>query len=274
MVAGEARAPVAQHLHQPPVGEMGRHHILGQVGEAEAGDRRFEAEVGGGEHELALDPHPEFPAAFLELPGVEAAIGRQAQVDAAVERQVARGARPRAVGEVGGRADDRHPHVGADAHRDHVLRHLLAEADAGVVAPGDDVGQALVDVDLDGDVRIVGQQPRHRRPEDRPRRVLARIDADGARRLVAQRAQRRHLGLDLVEPRRERGEQALARRSRRDAAGGPCQQPDAEALLEAAHFVAERRLRHPELRRGAGEAALARDGHEGDEVVDVPAGHS
>ena len=46
MVAGEGRAPVAEHPHQPPVGEMRRHDILGHVGEAEAGERRFEAQVG------------------------------------------------------------------------------------------------------------------------------------------------------------------------------------------------------------------------------------
>ena len=47
--------------------------------------------------------------------------------------------------EIGRRADDRHAHVRADAHGDHVLGHLLAEANAGVVALGDDVGQAVVD---------------------------------------------------------------------------------------------------------------------------------
>ena len=73
--------------------------------------------------------------------------------------------------EIGRRADDRHAHVRPDAHRDHVLRHLLAEPHAGVVALGDDVGQAVVDDDLDLDVGVVRQEPRQGRPEDasRPR---------------------------------------------------------------------------------------------------------
>ena len=62
--------------------------------------------------------------------------------------------------EVGRRADDRHAHVRPDAHGDHVLRHLLAEPHARVVALGDDVGQAIVDDDLDLDVRIVRQELR------------------------------------------------------------------------------------------------------------------
>ena len=90
-------------------------------------------------------------------------MGRQAQVDAGVRRQVLRRPRPRPPREVGRRADDRHAHVRPDAHGDHVLRHLLAEPHAGVVAFGDDVGQAVVDDDLDLDVGIVRQELRQRR---------------------------------------------------------------------------------------------------------------
>ena len=53
--------------------------------------------------------------------------------------------RPRPSRKVGGRAHDGHAQVRPDAHGDHVLCHLLAEADAGVVALGHDVGQAVVD---------------------------------------------------------------------------------------------------------------------------------
>jgi len=45
-----------------------------------------------------------------------------------------------------------------DAHRDHVLRDLLAESHARIVALGDDVGEAVVDGEFDLDVRIRGQQ--------------------------------------------------------------------------------------------------------------------
>ena len=66
-----------------------------------------------------------------------------------------------------GRAHDRHAHVRPDPHRDHVFGHLLAAAHSGVVALGDDVGQAVVDDDLDFDVRILAQQLRKLRQKDR-----------------------------------------------------------------------------------------------------------
>jgi hypothetical protein len=70
--------------------------------------------------------------------------------------------------------------------RDHILCHLLAEADARIVALRDDVGQAIVDDELDLDVRIARQQLRQCRPEDRFGRMLAGRDADRAGGLVPQ----------------------------------------------------------------------------------------
>ena len=97
---------------------------------------------------------------------------------------------------------------------------------------------------------IVRQELRQRGPEDRLGGVLAGRDADGAGGLLAQLAQRGELGVDLVEPRADGAEQALARLGRRDAARGAGQQPQAEPLLQPADGVAQRRLRDAELRRG------------------------
>ena len=58
----------------------------------------------------------------------------------------------RAAGEVGRRADDDKPPVRPYANRYHVLRHMFAEPHARVVAFGDDVGQPVLDVDLDLDI--------------------------------------------------------------------------------------------------------------------------
>ena len=104
--------------------------------------------------------------------------------------------------------------------------------------------------------------------------MLAGGDADGSGRPVAELAQRSELRLDLVEARPDRPQQALAGLGGRDAAGGPRQQPQPEPLLQAADGMAQRRLRHPELRRRPGEAPLARDGEEGEEVADGLARHS
>ena len=82
------------------------------------------------------------------------------------------------------------------------------------------------------------------------------------------------LGLDFLDAGPDGSEETFARLGRRDAARGARQEADAEAGLEAADCLAERRLRHAELRGGAGEAAFARHREEGDEIVEVLGRHS
>ena len=60
------------------------------------------------------------------------------------------------VYEVGRRPDNRHAQIGADPDGDHILVNMLARADACVVMFCDDVGEPVVDCDLDFDVRVLG----------------------------------------------------------------------------------------------------------------------
>jgi hypothetical protein len=197
-----------------------------------------------------------------------------AQIDAGVAGQILRHLRRRALCEIRRRGHRQHSHVRSDAHRDHVLRDLLAKADAGVVPVRDNIRQGVVDDEFDIDVGVVRQEFLKLRPEDRVRRMLGGRDADVAGRLVAKFAQRGQLGVDFRKARGQRLQQALAGFSRGHAPRGAGQQPQAQACLESANDLAQRRLRHPELGRGLGEAAFAGDGDEGDEVVVVLAGHS
>jgi hypothetical protein len=119
--------------------------------------------------------------------------------------------------EVGRRPDDCHAHVRPYTHRDHVLRHLVAEPDAGVVALGNDVDQAVVNGELYLDVGVVGQQLREGGPEDRLCRMLSSRDADRAGGLFPQLAQRGQLRADVLQRRAEGAEQPLARLGGRDA---------------------------------------------------------
>ena len=192
----------------------------------------------------------------------------------AVGGQVLRRLRLWPLGEVGRRADDRRAHVRSNAHGDHVLCHHLAGANAGVVAFGDDIRQAVVNDDLHFDVRVVRQQLLQRGPEHGPYRVVVRRDANGAGRLVAQLAQCGQLRLDLLQARPRGPQQALARLGRRDAAGGAGQQSEPKPALEAAKGLAERRLRDTELRGGAGKAAFTRDRQKGHDIVEIGARHS
>jgi hypothetical protein len=122
-------------------------------------------------------------------------------------------------------------------HGDHVLRRHLSGTNTGVEAFGDDVGQAVVDHDLQLDVRVVRQKLVERWPQDGPYRVIAGGDADGARGLVAQLAQRGHLRLDLVKARPRGMRQAVLRLGRRDAAGGTGQQPRAQPRFQPPRTV-------------------------------------
>ena len=126
---------------------------------------------------------------------------------------------------------------GPIAHGDHVLGHVLAEAHACVKPLRDDVGQAVVDDDLDLDVGIARKELRQSRPEDRLGGVLAGGDPDGAGGLLAQLAQRRQLGVDLVEARTDAAKQALAGLGRGHAAGRAGQQPIANRALRGSRIV-------------------------------------
>ena len=65
-----------------------------------------------------------------------------------------------------GVATTSHAEVRSDAHRDHVLGNLFAEAHTGVVTLRDDIGEAIIDVDLDPDIGIVRQKFHELWPQD------------------------------------------------------------------------------------------------------------
>jgi hypothetical protein len=97
---------------------------------------------------------------------------------------------------------------------------LLAASHASVKTPGDDIGQAIVNDDLDFDVGILAQELRQFRPEDRVRRIICGRDPNGAGGLLPKFAQGRKLGRDLLKLRADRMKQAFARLRWGDAACG------------------------------------------------------
>lgn len=98
--------------------------------------------------------------------------------------------------------------------------------------------------------------------------MLAGIDANAAGRLFPKRAQGDELSLDLIEPRADGEKQAFTRLRRRDAPRRARQQSQPEPLLEPVDRMAERRLRHTELRRRLREVFCTGNGKEGDQVID------
>ena len=176
--------------------------------------------------------------------------------------------------EVGWSANHCHADVRSDAHGDHVLRHLLAAANAGVEALVDDVGQAVVDDDLDLDVGILAQERHEFGPEDRVGDIVDGRDAGSCRRACRGT---RSSAASSVSISSKRGPIVCRSRSPasrgRDAARGARQEPNAEPRFEFAHRVAERRLRHAELGRRPGETPLPGHGQEGQKVVEIAALH-
>ena len=171
--------------------------------------------------------------------------------------QVLRRPRRRAAREIGGRADHRHAQVRPDAHGDHVLGDLLAEPHAGVEALGDDVGQAVVDDELDRDVGIARQQLLQRRPQDR----VARHVRAAVIRIVPAGLSRSSLSA-ASPPRSPRTAGATRRSSRSPASVGETlrvvrvrrRTPSRASRPRMVWLSAD--CETPSLRRRAGEAAL------------------
>ena len=101
--------------------------------------------------------------------------------------------------EIGRRADDSHPDVRPDADRDHVLLYDVPEADAGIDAVRDDIGQGIVDDHIHPDIWMGRKEPRQDGHHDGRDRMLGGRDADGARQLPARCADRVHSGSDLIQ---------------------------------------------------------------------------
>ena len=144
-----------QHPLQSSLGGCRLCQILRHIGQAESGKRRVEHLESVVEGELAVDADFEFAITFFELPGVQAAVRGQTQIDAVMTDQVlgllrfwslfenttAR-RRPRCACRVRSvRRSCPSPLVHRRARRRQTL--------------GNDVSQAVVDEELDLDVRIV-----------------------------------------------------------------------------------------------------------------------
>src|SRR3954465_13878778 len=119
------------------------HLLLCEVRKAVSGQRSIENERGGGEHELSIDAHSKFAPVLLELPGVNATMRGQAEIDAAVGHKILRRTGRRTLREVRGRPYDRHAHLGPDRNCYHVLRDSFPRPYTGVDLLGHYVGKAV-----------------------------------------------------------------------------------------------------------------------------------
>src|SRR5438552_10343107 len=198
---------------------------------------------------------------------------RQTQGYAVVANQILRLLRLRSILEIRRQPDDRHAHVGSNTHGDHATRHLLAASNTGVEALSDDIRQPEVDGDLDFDVWIVTQELRELRQKDRIGRIFGGSDPNRAGGLLPQFADRRELGLDLLDPRGDRADDAPAGLGHGNAARRAGQKANAKPRLELTDGLAQRRLRNAELCGRFRETSLVRHGDERSEVIQTSALH-
>jgi len=140
-------------------------------------------------------------------------------------------------------------------HGDHVLRDGVAKADAGIEALRDDVGQAVIGRDLDGDLRV---PPRHLDQQGRHgdgQRGARGVQAQGARDAALVGAQALGRVLDFRQRRPDAGDEGRARLGQPHAARRAREQGLAEAGLDELHRVADGGCAHSQLAGGGRETA-------------------
>ncbi len=103
--------------------------------------------------------------------------------------QLLGGLRLSVPGEITRGADNGHPHVRGNPHRNHILRHLFAQAHPGIETPVDDVRQTVIHRHFHIDIRVLKHKGFQHRPQDRSHGVLSGSNTDIACRFVAHVAQ-------------------------------------------------------------------------------------
>ena len=100
-------------------------------------------------------------------------------VDAGVSNKILRPGRLRMIFEVRLRTDDGEAKIGTDSRRNHILGQLLSHPNAGVVALGHDVGEAVIEHELDLDVGVFGKEFSELGPEDVVDRIVSSRNPNG-----------------------------------------------------------------------------------------------
>jgi EmrB/QacA subfamily drug resistance transporter len=247
-----------EHALEPSVCEGRARQRLDDVVQCCAIQRRAYRDIVVVDHQVAIDGHLEPAAALREFPAIDGA-AVEAEAHAIVPREVARVLRPAMAREVGGRPDHHRAHLATKPYGDHVALEQLAEPDAGVEAFADQVGEVVLDAQIQRDARIGGEEVHQHRLQQRARDDLRHGQAQRARRGAAALAQLLERRVDRAERWLDAREQLAAGVSEADPPGRALEEAHAQPLLELAHRLAQRRGRHAEHARGAREGAVHGD---------------
>ncbi|MNI28003.1 hypothetical protein D3C73_817640 [compost metagenome] len=121
---------------------------------------------------------------------------------------------------ISGGGDGDQAHIRCDTHRNHILGDLFTQTNSGIKTAADDIGQGVIQGDLDIDIRVVRQKCLQHRPQHRVDGMFAGGDADVARRTCPHFTQGIQFTFNLGKTRTDAVEQSLTGFGRSHAAGG------------------------------------------------------
>ena len=201
-------------------------------------------------------------ALALEPPTIDRPIRRPAVVDASVLAQVMRRHRCASRRHIRWRCDHRPAQVGRQPYSYHVTLDMRPGSDPGVEAFCDDVGHAVVNDQIENDIRIKLRELSELREEHDFCREPWQIEAKSAAWVIAKRADFTDGILNFRhcrdEPAKQRGTRFRWRNATRRPVEKLCAQP-----LQSSNDMAERGWGNAKTGGSSSEAAFLRDSSEG-----------
>lgn len=173
--------PVREDLDQPPLRQKLSHAISFEViGNAEPVERSRHADVSMVGDDGAVHRYFETLPPFFKFPAIVPAVHLEPPVDACVLMQIGGGLRSASTSKVRWRRHGNHVQVWREADGNHVLLKPSTRADAGVKAANDDIGQRVIDHDVEHHVRICLMKAGKPGRNDGPRCDAQRVDTQRA----------------------------------------------------------------------------------------------
>jgi hypothetical protein len=266
-VSGEGWAPVSQDLNQASLCYQIRERILHRSSNADSFQYRLDNQVWIVERCWSLGADRERLSAFFELPSIETVA--EAKTDAGMIFQILR---------VSGRSVRRKifwspnygkTHFFGHPDRDHIPLDELTELNACVILSCNNIHRIVRGSDLQYDLRISASKPGKFRENHHLSGSSRDHQPDFSRGSLSLLPSLRNRFFNPFERRRKFVKESRARGSWRDTSRGPRQQLQPQPLFEAAHGVAQSRLRNPQARGGTRKTALLGDDCEGREFSQI-----
>jgi len=141
--------------------------------------------------------------------------------------------------------------------------HQGAGSDSRVEAPGDDIGEAVIDHQIEPNVRIGDEELREEGRKDEPGCDARKVQPDQTPGLTLPGAGLLNRAVQFGHRRPHMIDQGQARFRGSHAPGRPVEQSDSKPIFEGPDGPAQGGRRHTEAGSGLPEAPIVEDGHEG-----------